>query len=346
MRIAIDIGHPAHVHFFKHFIREMEKKGHECLITAVDKDIARILLEKYGFDFTVHGPFGRTVLQKVVRIPLLDFRLLRAVQGFKPDVFMGIASFRAAHIAFLKRKRCVIFDDTETGTSSIYLPFTDCVCTPACYLSDLGKKHIRYPGYHELAYLHPDRFNPNPNVLEEAGVKPGERFVIIRFVAWEAVHDIGHSGLSMETRVRAVQEFSKYARVFISSERPLPPEFAPYRMTVSPEKIHHLMAYASLFYGESGTMSVECAVLGVPAIFVHNAVLGNMVELEQTYKCMFTFKETVKEQAGSIQKGIEILTASDVKDRWREKRIRLLQDKVDVTRWMMDFVEQRFITRL
>lgn len=27
MRILIDMGHPGHVHLFKNFIREMEKRG-------------------------------------------------------------------------------------------------------------------------------------------------------------------------------------------------------------------------------------------------------------------------------------------------------------------------------
>ena len=100
------------------------------------------------------------------------------------------------------------------------------------------------------------------------------------------------------------------------------------------------MAFATLLYGESGTMSTECAVLGTPAIFVHNAVLGNMIELEQTYGCMFTFKEALEDQNRSLEKGIELLTMKEIKKLWRDKRDRLLKDKIDVTRWMMDFVAQ------
>ncbi len=342
MRIAIDIGHPAHVHFFKHFIWEMEKKGHECLITVVDKDIACTLLEKYGFDYTNHGAYGRSTLQKLSRIPVMDYRLYRTVKRFNPDIFLGIASFRAAHAAFMMRKKCILFDDTETGSSErlLYMPFIHAVCTPSCYQLDLGKKHVRYPGYHELAYLHPDRFTPDPKVLKSAGLAPGESFVIMRFVAWEAIHDIGHAGLAMETKVRAVKEFSRHARVLVSSEGPLPAELESCRITISPDRIHHVMAYASLLYGESGTMSTECAVLGTPAIFVHNSVLGNMIELDLTYGCMFTYKESLEDQEKSLEKGLELLTVADVRNQWREKRERLLKDKVDVTQWMMDFVEQ------
>ena len=31
MRILIDIGHPAHVHYFRNFVRAMEERGHHCI---------------------------------------------------------------------------------------------------------------------------------------------------------------------------------------------------------------------------------------------------------------------------------------------------------------------------
>ena len=37
MKLLVDMGHPAHVHFFRHAIRELESRGHEVRITARDK---------------------------------------------------------------------------------------------------------------------------------------------------------------------------------------------------------------------------------------------------------------------------------------------------------------------
>jgi len=47
MRVIIDISHPAHVHFFKNFVWAMEKRGHEIIITAGDKEVTLKLLEHY-----------------------------------------------------------------------------------------------------------------------------------------------------------------------------------------------------------------------------------------------------------------------------------------------------------
>ena len=77
----------------------------------------------------------------------------------------------------------------------MYLPFTRYVYTPNCFIKDFGKKQIRFNGFIEMAYLHPEYFNPDPSVIRILGIKPNEKYIIIRFVSWNANHDIGFSGL-------------------------------------------------------------------------------------------------------------------------------------------------------
>jgi hypothetical protein len=38
MKLLIDILHPAQANFWRHFIKEMEKRGHEIIVTAREKD--------------------------------------------------------------------------------------------------------------------------------------------------------------------------------------------------------------------------------------------------------------------------------------------------------------------
>jgi len=54
----------------------------------------------------------------------------------------------------------------------------------------------------ELAYLHPNYFSPDLSVLELLGVKKGEKYAILRFVKWNANHDLGHTGITPRTRLR------------------------------------------------------------------------------------------------------------------------------------------------
>ncbi|MBT4513007.1 MAG: DUF354 domain-containing protein [Chloroflexi bacterium] len=53
MRLLVDIGHPAHVHFFKNAIWALQSRGHNVLITARKKEIALDLLDAYGFDYAL-----------------------------------------------------------------------------------------------------------------------------------------------------------------------------------------------------------------------------------------------------------------------------------------------------
>ncbi len=54
--------------------------------------------------------------------------------------------------------------------------------------------------------------------MDDLGLKANEKFIIIRFVSWEASHDKGEKGLSYQQKHEITDICSKYARVFISSE--------------------------------------------------------------------------------------------------------------------------------
>lgn len=341
MKIIVDIGHPAHVHLFKNFIWKMEERGHKMLVTATRKDVSIELLDNYGFNYINLGSYGNSIIRKTINVPIMDFKMYKAVKGFKPDIFIGAGSIRAAHASRLIQKPCISFEDSEPSPyeHALYVPFTDTILTPSCFRKDFGEKQIKYNGYHELAYLHPNYFKPDPEVLNELGLSKDDKFIILRFVAWAAVHDVGQRGFNMATKIKLVTELEKYARVFITSESPLPEELEKYRIALSPEKIHDLLHYAVLLVGDTQTMTTEAGILGIPAIrcnsFVGPDDMGNFIELEKEYDLLYSFQES----DGAICKALELLQQPDLKERWTKKRSRLLADKIDVTKFMIDFVE-------
>lgn len=340
MRVLIDMGHPGHVHLFKNFIREMRYRGHEVKITARDKEITLQLLRRYGFNFvqTGSGKTGNTnLIWEWISRSIEVFKISRK---FRPDILLGVGNPSIAHAAMMLRKPSVIFTDTEHATfgNMVTFPFASVICTPSCYCDDIGPKQVRYNGYHELAYLHPNRFIPNPAVLTELDLAEGDPFIIVRFVSWQASHDVGQHGLTLDTKRKAIHEFEKYGRVFITSEKPLPDEFENYRISVSPEKMHDLLYYATLLYGESATMASECAVLGTHAIFCDFAGRGYTDEEEREYDLVYNFKLDGLSQTESIQKALELLQDPDLKEKGREKRERLLRDKIDVTAFLVWFI--------
>lgn len=337
MRIIIDIAHPAHVHFFKNFIWLMREKGHEIIITAGDKEVTLRLLKEYGLDYqyTCKRTCGYKLTLEIIK---RDIQMLQFVKKYRPDIVMGIASTIASHVSRITETKSIVFTDTEHTKLAdlITYPFSDCIVTPSCYFKNLGEKQVLYNGYHELAYLHPNRFSPNPAVLAELGLKEGDCFIIVRFVSWQASHDIGQHGI--RDKVRLVKELEQYGRVMITSEGALPPELQPYQIRVSPEKLHDLLYYATLYVGDGGTTASEAAVLGTPAVFISTLYCGYQQD-EGRYGLLYLFSDPVSGLKDGLAKAVCLLNDPNLKKNASINRLKLLNDKIDVTEFMIWFIE-------
>jgi hypothetical protein len=344
MKILIDIGHPAHVHFFKNTIRALKSRGHEIAIVTKDKEVTIDLLKKFGFDYYNLGKPGKGLSGKAVGLLSFDYQLYKIAQKVKPDLFVGMASPYLGHVSRLIRKPYISFWDTETADLLIFLSyhFVDTICTPQCFLKPLGDRQVLYEGYKELAYLHPHQYTPDPSVLDDLGLSKNERFIIVRFISWAASHDVGLRGVS--NPVQMVKELEKYGRVFVSSEKTPDKKLDEYRLNITPEKFHSLLSFAQLYIGEGGTIATEAAILGTPAIHIeadsHGVATGyssgNFQELRDRYGLMFFYPD----EKTALNKAIEILDDPHSKSEWQKKREALLNDKIDVTAWMIDFIER------
>ena len=339
MRILVNIGHPAHVHLFKNMIWNLEEDGHEVKITAIDKEIALYLLNAYGFKYDNLGKHSKKLLKKLLGFIARDYRLYKVAKKFKPDIFISHGSMFAAHVAKLFRKPHISLEDTENSTEQIrlYAPFTDAILTSICFKLKFGKKQVRYNGYHELAYLHPNYFKPDPSVLDYLELSKDDKLIILRFVSWGASHDIGDRGFTNKKEV--IKSLERYGRVLITSEAKLPPELEKYKITISPEKIHHLLYFADLYVGESATMASESAMLGTPAIFVSTSRRGYTDELESKYGLVYNFSDPKTMEKYALDKAFELLENENIKREWREKRMKMLSETIDVTKFMTNFVE-------
>ena len=238
MNILIDIAHPAHVHMFRCFAHEMIERGHNVLFTIRDKEFEKKLLEAEGLLYVNLGRKRDGKISRVLFNLRCEWRVWRTARQFRADLFLSHGSIVAAHIARLMHKPAIAFEDTfNMEQVRLYLPFTSVVLTSDYEHPIHSDKVIKYPGYNELLYMHPIRFVPKSReeVCGLLGIRPSERYVVLRFVSWHATHDRGHKGISLENKKVAVQQMSEYAKVFISSEAALPIELTEYRLPTSPE---------------------------------------------------------------------------------------------------------------
>lgn len=340
MRFLFDLGHPAHLHFFRNVVARLADEGHRIRITARNKDILVELANNYGMDVEVFGTCRKGVVNMGLELLYRQWRLQKIIRQFKPDAMMAIAGTYISALGKLFRVPVYIFYDTEHATLSNLLayPFATCIYVPKCYRKRIRWNHQLYNGYHELAYLHPRYFKPDPAVLRDVSMKPGDRFTIIRFVGWGAVHDVGRAGFTDENKIRAVRELQRYGRVFISCEGDMPTELEAYRLRLDVTRIHDLMAHAALIFGESATMVSEGAVLGVPGIYLDPVGRGYTDEQERDYGLVFNFGSRRQDEA--IAKGVEVLSNGRRKD-WRVRGQRLVEDKIDVTELVWRVISER-----
>ena len=341
MRVLFDIVHPAHVHFFKHMIRGLDKLGHQTAIIARDKDVTLNLLDLYNFDYETVGFSGaKNRFRQLQELVLRDATIIRLAMKFKPDIILtrNPAGVQAARLigAF------GIFDTDDGRAAGIHFkaaaPFAHVITTPDSLTEDYGKKHVKYPGYKQTAYLHPDHFSPNPEVLDMLGVKKGEIFFIVRFVDMVASHDTNESGLSLTVKSEIIKRLKVHGRVFISSEGQLPDKWADMRFPVPPHLMHDAMAYANLIIGDSQTMAAEAAVLGTPSLRVStfSGRLGYLNELENRYGITMSYHPN--DARLLLEKLDELLHDSEKLKTMKKMHERMIKDKCNVADWFINYL--------
>ncbi|MFC6767030.1 DUF354 domain-containing protein [Natrinema soli] len=363
--VVITIQHPAHVHFFRNAVAILEGRGYDVSVYARDKDVTRELLEAYGIEHEVLAGTADSPLELAKVQAVYEYRILKRIRRLDPAVLLAIGEPAVAHASSFVDGHSVLFTDTEHATlqNALAFPFADLVCTPRAFRDDLEAAQYRYDGYHELAYLHPDRFTPDPTVLTELEAQsnapaavpkaaPGavpdagsetatdgagdDSLVVLRLVSWNAAHDFGRQGMGgIEHLVTELEDAG--ATVLVSAEGDLPPAVADRRFDLPAERMHDLLAYADLFLGESATMAIESAVLGTPSLYVSDLDAGVLEELETRYGLLQRrSQETGPDAIADAARGLLATDAST----WERRRQRLLEETVDTTSFVVDTVER------
>ena len=287
MKILIDINHPAHVHYFRNFIKLMEIKGHQFCVINRDSKMINQLLDAYGIAHTIRNkrPEKKGTIASLMNLLRMILWCIRKSFSFRPDMYMGFASSACAITSWFFRKPSILIDDTEHNAMNhkLYMPVCSAVLTPFYFKKDLGNndKQIHFDAYVEQLYLHSAYYDKNESVLKELNVKPKE-YVIVRYIAYDAHHDLKAHPLSEETKKIIVSEIAKRYRVFVSLEKGVDdPFYDDFVLKISPEKMHDLEANAKFMVAEGATMASESFVLGVPYLYLNPLRVGYI-----DYQCL------------------------------------------------------------
>jgi len=337
MTIVFDIGHPAHVHYFKFMIKQLQDNNHQVIVFARDKECTHELLKAYGIQFISRGKGSISFIGKIIYILKTDLQFVIRLFPKKVDVFVGFASPYAAHAAWILRKKSITIDDTDRAHLShkLYKPFTTIIATPQVFEKDLGPKQRRFDSFMELCYLHPTVVKSSANAIQKLGLKIEDRFVILRFVSWGANHDWGQSGLSLVLKRKLIEILSPHYKVFISSEGTLPEEFIPYQLRIDPEDLHEVLSNASLYIGEGATMAAEAALLGVPAVYTNSLLAGTLRRL-QSAGLLYLWDGEDSDFSSFI---LELISNEELNEKHFELRKKLISETMNPLAFFHDLIQ-------
>lgn len=269
MKILIDLLHPADINFFKNAIDALNKRDVDSTIIMRPrgKMIEILKSELPNMQFTPVGKYYTSTSGKLLSIVTRNFNLLMFLRKKKIDLCTSYGFFVGIASRFCRIPSVIFTDDYEYKLP--YYLFKSCgdyLVIPTCIPSS-GKNILKYNGFKELAYLHPNYFKPDRKVLEQYGITPNN-YVFIREVSRvslnykkmqqtdlpEVIRSLNNSGLevvlSLEDKTRADSLKDKC----IILEEPI-------------EDIFSLMSFALFTISSGDSMARESCLVGTPTIY-------------------------------------------------------------------------------
>ncbi len=346
-KILFFLAHPAHYHLFKNVINDL-KTRYQIKVIIVTKDVLEDLVLKEDWDYENIIPEGRRIngipilLSTIIGMLKTEFRMIKILRNASYRLLVGTEG-TLAHLGVFFRIKSLMFNEDDTSvTPENYLvyPFSTKVILPRSVDKGMwGKKRVEYNGYHELAYLSKKFFSPDKKVVQKLNPTL-EKFFIIRLALLTASHDIGKIGIDDRVLKQLIEFLNKFGKVYITSEKPLLPEFEKFRVPIPVHEIHHFLHYADLYIGDSQTMAMEAAVLGTPTIRINSFAkqCSVILEIENEYGLIHSFLPT--EESSMFEQVKMLLQNPKSKSDALKMRDKLLSDKVDVVAFFLKEIKE------
>jgi predicted glycosyltransferase len=343
VRLLFDVNHPVQVHLLRPVIGHFAARGDDCRIVARDKDVTLRLLERFGLACSAPARPGRGRLGALRELLQREWSILRLARAFRPRLIVG-TSVHAARVGRLTGACSVVINDDDASAVPLFArlayPLASAIVTPACLAYERrGRRHHTYAGTQQLFYLHPDRFKPDAGVRDALGLRASESYALVRLSALQAHHDVGVRGLSESFVAQVVERLAGRVRVFVSSEKPLPPSLSALRFPLEPERLHDALAFAEFCLGDSQSLTAESAALGTPA-FRLNDFVGRISYLAELERHGLAFGFRPGQEDWLLRTLLETLDRPDRRAAFQARRERWLRECGDPLPWLLGLLDR------
>lgn len=337
MRILIDIGHPAHVNFFKNAISILRNNGHDIFITAIRRGkLPNIIKSEFsGIPVKFNGKYRGTKWSILFEANILRFfEQLKFVYGKKIEIAVSCGSFTTGAIfKFVLRKPNIQFDDDPERKNNVLLErmtSTELVFPP---IVEINTKVKTMNALKEWAYLSPKYFTPAIKELSNYNLRP-QGYIFIREVSTGSLNYANQQSNMIATFAR---DLPHNYHVLLSLEDKSTINQYPSNWILLKEPlndIHSLIYFSKLLISSGDSMAREGAVLGVPSIYCGiREMAANKVMIDKG----MLFHKNVEEVPGFVERIISNEIKIEEQDKFREK---LENEWVDVTEFIIKTVKK------
>jgi len=278
MKIWFDLSNSPHINLFAAMIRELERAGHEVVITCRPLANTVDLLVLHGLRHEVVGEhYGARLSSKLFGYPVRVMQLRRYLAPKQIDVAVSQSSFHSPVVARLLGVRSIYMNDNEHALGNVpaFLAATRIMVPEFLSQAKLRRqfarahKVLRYPGVKEGIYL----WALQQRLEQSAAARPAGRrpAVYLRPEPWTAQYYKGDRNfldallLGIKDRV----DVTLLPRGKAQGEHYRDARFAGIRIVDTAMDIADIAPDCDLFVGAGGTMTREMAVLGIPTISVY-----------------------------------------------------------------------------
>ena len=340
MKILFYLGHPAHFHLFKNTLFYLKENNVKFEIIIKSKEILEELLIESKLEY-----INIEKVERKANILSIFLSLLNRIKSIYSLVrkrnfthFIG-TSIELSILGRLLGVKSYIFLEDDFKAVPLFgllaFPFAYKIVTPqVCNVSFWEYKSLKYNGYQKIAYLHKNNFKSNSKVLNKYNIS--NNYSLVRISALGAHHDLNQKQINFETVLKIVNELKKYGSVYISSEeKNLPAFLEEYRLKINISDYHHILANSSFHIGNSQSIAIECAIIGIPNVCISHFKdkIGVLNELSQKYNLidMITVDEIDKFLLDSKK-----YFSKEFKNDFLENNNKMNEEKIDVTKFIIE----------
>jgi predicted glycosyltransferase len=286
VKIWVDLDNTPHVPFFIPIIRELERRGHEVVLTARDAFQVCDLAEEKGLRFLRVGRhYGKNPVMKITGLVWRSLQLMPFYLRQRPGLSLSHGARSQNLISNLFRVPSVLIADYEHAQTA---PFTHprwTIVPDALSPEGLPSRIERvryYRGIKEDVYA--PEFKPVSTLMEELGLREGEMIVTVRPPANEAHYYNPESDVLFHELMSRICRSEGVRAVLLPRNNQqaqhlrtkFPGWFEGARTVIPIRAIDglDLLWISDFVVSGGGTMNREAAALGVPVYSIFRGKAG------------------------------------------------------------------------